>query len=298
MRSLALILAMVVPAALELSCVSQEAVGSFAGSSVAGLQKGDFVLRDMVASCTRTVRAEQLLDQFVLTPESARSLQICTDAIPSGQLLGVSKVLVAYFSALGELAASGTSSKAAAQDASKGADAMKAKASSTTNTAVQQLQEAQSSANSLAKILDNLATERLREKAIRNALTEADGAVANLTQMLEEAVAQDYVGQLLLDERNKDANRFKRLAENPAPKPVFSDLLTLNAQWTQVSAALDARAAAAHAYMEMLQQIRNGHAALVRQAHSTGIKSKELGPALAPYSASVAELETHVGKFF
>jgi hypothetical protein len=295
MRPITLILAIVLPAAFELSCVSQDAVGAFAGSSVSGLQKGNLVLRDIAASCTRTVLAEQPFDQFVLTPESARSLQICADQIPTGQLLAVSKVLVAYFSALGELAASGTSSKATAQDAGKGADAMKEKTSGTGPASAQQ---ALSSASSLAKILDNLATQRLREKAIRNALTEADGAVANLTRTLGEAIAQDYVGQLLLDERNKEAIRLTRLANNPTPKPLFGDLLTLNSQWRQVSATLDARAAAAHFYIETLEQIRNGHAALVRQAQSTGLKSKELGPALAPYSASLAELEIQIQKFF
>jgi pyruvate/2-oxoglutarate dehydrogenase complex dihydrolipoamide acyltransferase (E2) component len=307
-RSSAVLLAILLPATLQLSCVSENAVGKFAASSVAALQKGDLVLGDMNGSCERAVRAQQPIGRFVLDDDTVYSLGICTDQIHTKDVLAISKVLIAYFSALGELASSGASSKPAAQEASKSASAIQTKpaameehmkpAPMETKSASTDLQQAKSSATSIAKMLEELATEHLRQKALKNALTESDADVANLTQVLEDIVREDYLGELLTDERDKEANRFTRLANNPSPKPAFADLLTLNAQWEHVSKDLQERTAAAHAYIEALQQIRNGHAALVRQATIGKVQSKALDPALAPYSASLVELEPQIGRPF
>lgn len=307
-RSLVLIFPILVATAVELSCVSDDAVGKFAGSSVGSLQKGDLVLGDMTGSCERAVRAGQPIDQYVLDGDTTRSLKVCSDQIHTKDVLAISKVLCAYFSALGELASSGASSKPAAMEASNGAKAIQMKpaametqkkgASTEAQPTAPDLQQAKSSADSIAQVLEELATERARQKALKNALTKADADVANLTQVLEEIVSQDYLNELLADERDKEANRFTRLANHPAPKPVFGDLLTLNAQWQQVSTGLDERTTAAHAYIDALQQIRNGHAALVRQAKMGKVRSRELSPTLAPYSESLAELEPQIGKPF
>ena len=307
-RSSALAFAVLIPITFEVSCVSEDAVGKFAGSSVASLQKGDLVLGDMNGSCERAVRAGQPIDQYALDADRTRSVKICSDEIHTKNVLAISKVLTAYFSALGELAGSGASSKPAAQEASKHAAAIQMKppsmeahmkaAPAEAKPAGPDFGQAKSSADSIAKVLDQLATERIRQKALKNAFTEADSAVANLVQVLEDIISQDYLKELLVDERDKESNRFTRLANNAAPKPVFGDLLTLNAQWQQVSIRLDERTAAAHAYIEALEQIRNGHAALVRQSKMGKVQSRELGPALAPYSESLVALEPQIGKPF
>lgn len=325
MRSKGLIFATVLLIGFQISCASQDAVGKFAGSSVANLQKGDLVLSDMSDSCQRAVRAEQPIDEFSVDADTARSLQVCTDRIHTSGVLDISRVLIAYFSALGEVAASGTAAKPAAQEAKKSAAAIPAKSSakaaepakrsgnagsqgsesappkisaSATGGTAAELEQAKSSADEIANILDQLATEDLRHKAVKKALMQADPAVSQLTEMLEDIVQRDYLNELLVDEHDKEANRFTRLAKNPAPKPLFGDLLTLNGQWTQVTAGLDARTAAAHAYIEALRQIRNGHSALVRQAALGKLKPKDLSPAMAPYSASLSELDPQIGRPF
>ena len=126
-RSSALAFAVLIPITFEVSCVSEDAVGKFAGSSVASLQKGDLVLGDMNGSCERAVRAGQPIDQYVLDADRTRSVKICSDEIHTKNVLAISKVLTAYFSALGELAGSGASSKPAAQEASKHAAAIQMK---------------------------------------------------------------------------------------------------------------------------------------------------------------------------
>lgn len=308
-RSSALLLTALLFAGLHTSCGPDDAVGKFAGSSVSSLQKGDLVLSDMTASCQRTVQAQQPIDQFAVDPETAQSLQICVDHIHASSALDVSRVLVAYFSALGELASSGTAAKPAAQQAKQSAGAIPAKASAPaakrdkpTEPAkaevVADLPDAGSAAGEIAKILDQFATENLRHKTIKRALASADPAVAQLTQTLEDTVQQDYVNELLGNERDKLANRFSRLAKNPEPKPAFGDLLTLNGQWVQVTAGLDARVAAAHAYIQALRQIRNGHAALVRQLSTGKLRPKDIGAALEPYAASLAELQPQIGRPF
>jgi hypothetical protein len=315
MRSKGLIFATVLLISFQLGCASQDAVGKFAGSSVSSLQKGDLVLSDMSDSCQRAVRAEQPIDEFSVDSDMAKSLQLCTERIHTSGVLDISRVLIAYFSSVGEVAASGTASKPAAQEAKKSAAAIPAKSSGnstdrsaagrpTKASAASQegtaadLEQAKGAAGQIANILDQFATEGLRRKAVKNALLRADPAVAQLTQVLADIVQHNYLNELLVDEHDKQANHFTRLAKNPTPKPLFGDLLTLHAQWTQVTAGLDARTAAAHAYIEALRQIRNGHSALIRQMDVGRLKSKDLSPAMAPYSASLSELDPQIGRPF
>ncbi|MBV8069488.1 MAG: hypothetical protein JO270_06250 [Acidobacteriaceae bacterium] len=284
---------------VPVSCESQDAVGKFAASSVAGLQRGTLVLRDMPASCQRSVQAQLPVDQFLFNDEMARSLRICTDHIHVTEVLAISSVLTAYFSALGELASSSASPSPAAQEAGRDAKAIQTAApSGTAQPPGPSIQQAKGSVDQIAALLDDFATGRLRHKALKDALTKADPAVSELTQVLSRMVQEDYVNELLADERDKEANRFTRLAHSPDPKPAFGDLLTLNGQWVQISAHIDSRQAAAHSYIEALRQIRAGHATLARQFSLGKLKAKELDPALEPYASSLAELTTQIGMPF
>ena len=177
--------------------------GKFAGSSVE-LKRGSGVVGH-VRSCQRAVRAEQPIDEFSVDADTARSLQVCTDRIHTSGVLDISRVLIAYFSALGEVAASGTAAKPAAQEAKKSAAAIPAKSSakatepakrsgnaasqgsgsappkgsaSATGGTAADLEQAKSSADEIANILDQLATEDLRHKAAKKALMQADPAVS------------------------------------------------------------------------------------------------------------------------
>jgi hypothetical protein len=287
---------------------SSKAVSKFAASAVVSLEQGAAIFQDMQDSCVRTKEAQRRIDEFVAFDADAR--QTCKTSVHQDQLGEASKVLTDYFSTLGELASAGASAAAmnAMQEDKSGAAGSKTSAagSKAGATAVAAHETAggidfdalQTASSALANLVASGVTNGVKERKLEGALGQANESVARITQALGNVVQNDYIDLLLVDERNKQAIRFQKYAENRTPPASLSDLLNLNMQWAQVTAAIEARRSSARAYVLALRKVRDGHAALLAQVKMHKTSDKDLEPVISTYWLALADLGPKIAKGF
>lgn len=277
-----------------LSCTSAEGVATFADTADKALEEGPQIFRDIHDSCVRRHAVAEPIRPIFLTGvarnennthESNRlpaDPSVCARFAPQGEALAqASGVLSAYFRALQQLAAFNTStvsspSEQAAQNAATAA-----------NLTANQIADI----GKLAGLITRIFTAHYQHRHLIQDLREADPSISSVTQAFETIVSKDYQG--LLQEEQRAVTR--RYQDNGNAQTTALVLL-LNRAYSDDVADLNRRKTAAEAYVTALQQIREGHHTLAKNAGH--LSAKDLSIALQPYTAELQSLVPALQKSF
>jgi hypothetical protein len=268
--------AFLVPAS---GCVDLTAASKFASQSSQALTQGQAVLEDIEASCVRAHVAElpvpedkrQLFDPDLTSKATADPACVEYANLQPGEL-AVLKVLTDYFTALSELASTGTAS--AGKNASASAQTAKEKSHEPENVlkAVQ----------SLADFLGKVASEGYRERELDKAVRDRKDDVAAVIGGLKEIVQRYEDTSLKLEEKAMTDAAFDLLGKNDdrAVKALY------RTQWESAMALIAQKKAAANAFIQALDTIQQGYNSLT----STSLKAKNLPGIIQPFTDSLGSL--------
>ena len=261
------------------SCVSPEALKTFADSAQKGLAGGPLLFADMYDACVRRESSRPSLPSLpifvppgssVAAPKEPSTVAACARFDEEAkELTRVSDVLTAYFKAMERLAGFNASTVSAANEMSA---ENAATAGGLTYTQIM-------SAGKLANLLTQVATERYQRNHLIRYLREANPEVANITDALD-TVAKTYIS--LLDEEQQTLTARYQSVGDTSQGAV---LLLLNRAYSEDLSELHDRRTSADAYREALKNIREGHGKLVENAQH--LTAKELNSTLQPYISSI-----------
>jgi hypothetical protein len=188
----------------------------------------------------------------------------------SEALVRVADVLAAYFRAMQQLASFNTSTISGPGETAAQSAAIAATIDSTRAASI----------GKLAGLITQAFTDRYQRSRLTKYVQEADPRVTSITQALEDVVSKDYEG-MLRTERRAVLRRYQDVGDQ-TNGPVT---LLLNRAYGEDMTELDKRKASADAFVTALQQIRDGHHALARNANH--MDPKQLGVALDPYTGTL-----------
>lgn len=257
------------------SCAPPTAVAAFAGDAEKIADAGTTLFPDIHASCVRRHMAAAPVGP-IFFPASLRAadggslpeIPQCAAFVPEGKaLVDGSKVLSAYFRALEQLASFNSSS------VSEAGGQMGSNIALASGLNVTQID----SISKLSNVITEAFTESYRQRDLVNVLVEADPSIASVTRGFEDIVSKDYEG-LLREEQQTLPAQYQAVADNKNP----GTILLLNRAFSSDLKELRQRKAAAEAYVEALQQVREGHHTLAEKAKR--LKPKQLGLALQRYT--------------
>ncbi len=263
------------PAVLLVSCAPPTVVATFAADAEKTADAGAPLFSDIHASCVRRHRAAAPVSP-IFFPASLGAAEggtppevpQCAAFRPEGEaLVQESKVLSAYFRALQQLASFNSTSvtEAGAQTGSNIALASGLNAT--------QLD----SISKLASLITEAFTESYRQRDLVKVLVQADPSIASVTRGFEDIVSKDYEG-LLREEQQTLPAQYQAVADSKNP----GTILLLNRAFSSDLNDLSQRKATAEAYVQALQQVREGHHTLAEMAKR--LKPKQLGLALQRYT--------------
>jgi hypothetical protein len=266
---------LLIPALLLDSCVSPQAVASFAGNAEKTFEDGAVLFGDLHGTCERRHAAAAVVSP-IFFPAALRAasegnppeLPACAAFAREGEdLTKASAVLSDYFRSMQQLASfdSTTVSGPSAQGATSIAGT-----SGLNYTQVD-------SVSKLASLLTEAFTERYRQHDLVKILSRADPSIGSLTQAFEDIVAKDYAG-LLSEEQRSVAAQYQSVADTKVP----ATILLLNRAYLDDLNELNRRKATAEAFVQALRQIRDGHHMLAQNAKR--LKAKDLTVALQPFT--------------
>jgi hypothetical protein len=256
MRSRPLLLSLIALLLLQCACTNTAAIATFATQSEKALERGPAILIDINNSCLRRNVSDKPMTDYRTSPESNQTA--CAEfADTQKSLLATSLVLTDYFTAVSELASTGTTSvgknvkDAAAIVASAG------KFSAGVSGAV----------TDLASVLAQAAVDKYKSKHLLADLRKADPSITIIAGALAKIVKEDYIDHMLVVEQQSLTRRYETFLENvPASKdstPVVQVLL--QDRWTNDLRILAERRAAANSYITTLKTIATGHNTLTTQ---------------------------------
>lgn len=270
-------------------CTSPEAIANFADTSQRALQQGPAIFRDLHDSCTRRHSdAESIIALYLPRPagtsprNTPNENPVCTPFTPQGDALSKAEdVLAAYFRAVQQLASFNTStvsstSRQAAQNAAI-----------TARLPLNQVD----SLSKLAGLVTEAFTGGYQRSRLAQYLRRADPSISSLMRGFEEIVSEDY-DSLLREEQQTLTARYEKIGDirNSAT------ILLLNRAYTDDLNELNRRKAVAHAYVEALEQIRDGHHQLALNANR--LHARDLNLALQPYTTKLQTLMPVLQKGF
>ena len=275
MRRLTLSCVLLSTALYLASCASPQAVATFAGSAEKTLNAGSSLFTDLPASCVRRHLAADPVSPVYLPAKllaahsgAPPAVPQCAVFEPQGEALTkASRVVSAYFRAMQQLASFNSTTVSGPGDQ---AVAGIATASGLNTTQVD-------SVSKLAGLLTQAFTERYKEGSLVKIIVQADPSIASLTQAFEDVIGKDYEG-LLREEQQTLAMQYQTVGDLKDP----ATILLLNRAYTDDVNQVNARKAAADPYVAALQQLREGHHSLAKNARSLNVK--DLAAALQPYS--------------
>ena len=196
---------------LASSCVTQDAVTSFASQSSQALAQGQPILKDIEDSCIRQHLVEQAVPDNVNEVFNAAAFQKAASdpacaAYASDQPgeLAILKTLTDYFTAISELASTGTAS-------AKG-DAAGAKKSSAPPKVIDAVSQ-------LATFLGKVAAGGYQAKHLSSDIKSTDESVATVVDALIEIVQKRYVENQLAAEERDITETYKDLLRRPGAEP-------------------------------------------------------------------------------
>ncbi len=271
----------VIPAVLLESCAPPTAVATFAADAEKTADAGAALFVDIHASCVRRHMAAAPVSPIffpaALHAASAGAppeIPQCAAFKPEGEaLVQESKVLSAYFRALQQLASFNSTSVSGA-GGQTGFNIALANGLNMTQM---------DSISKLANVITEAFTESYRQRDLVKVLVEADSSIASVTQGFEDIVSKDYEG-LLREEQQTLPAQYQAVADSKDP----GTILLLNRAFSSDLNELRQRKAAAEAYVEALQQVREGHHTLAEMAKR--LKPKQQGLALQRYTDRLEKL--------
>ena len=263
------------------SCIPPQGIATFADGAAKALEGGNALFSDIHGSCLRRhvvlpthalffAPGSQLTESPVEPPELPQCASL---AAQSDALTKASNVLSSYFRAMQQLA---LFNNATAVDAGTQTGAGIALASGLNTIQVD-------SVSKLATLLTETVTERYQQHNLARILSEADPSVASITQAFEQIAEKDYLS-LLREEQQTVAAQYREVSDTKNP----ATLLLLNRAYGQDLDGMNTRKKAASAYVESLQQIREGHHMLAKQAG--GRNTKQLTAELRAYTTKLSGL--------
>jgi hypothetical protein len=274
LRTCAVVL-LIVSLLLLSSCSSLDAVANFATQSSQALAQGPAIFNDIGASCIRA----QLI-QGKSDADAATACAEFTDQTPA--MLAASKTLVDYFTAISQLASTGktASSKQKSADDQKAATkaAAKAPASGTLMKSV----------GSIITLIGKLAAEGYRVEHLQKDLNSVSGDVDAVLDALGKIGDQDY-SRVLAIEQQVYNRQFEDLGLLPAGDPSTKIIRVLVVDNESKEARLlAAKQAAAKAYGEAIQKIKDGHNKLLQ--HPGKLDAKDVPALIQPYTDDLSQI--------
>lgn len=268
-------------------CVSTDAVSKFATQSSQALAQGQPIVEDLEASCIRQHLAEQdipadlkkLFDPSAVKVAAADPACVDYAAVQPG-LLALLKVMTDYFTALSQLASTGTASTGK----SASTNAQTAKTSNSDSNVLSAL-------TNISTFLGQVATNGYREKQLAHDIEARDPDVAIVISALKEVVQGRYEKHQLDSEQNSITQAYLGLlskTSDPAIRALFRN------QWQADVALIDAKRAAADAFVKALDTIQEGHNKLATNAGK--INPKDLPALIQPYTDSLSNLAPSLQK--
>ncbi len=259
--------------AASLSCAPPQTVATFAEAAGAAVARGTPIFSDLYDSCVRRHDAAAPIaavyslkaEKSVSDPAGSGASACTVFAGERDALIRMATVLSAYFRAMQQLAEFGASSVTA-----PGTEAGAGAASAASLSLVQV-----DSVSKLSGLLVEVFTSGYQHERMATLLRTADPHVAVITQGLEKVAGSDYLS--LLDEEERTLKRRYQRAGGTSETAV---ILLLDRAYSEDMRQLQQRRASAAAYVEALQQIRDGHGKLA--LNSAHLNSKQLGLALQP----------------
>ena len=264
-------------------CQSTDEVSKFAANAGTTLQEGQSVLKDWGESCVREKLAQSSFSDFDSQRSEAEAACKSSNDVQNDQL-AIANALSKYFSALSQLAA-GTSSTAQVSDA----QAALSSASSSTPHYEQ-----------VVGFIGKWYTQTYTIKKVAGDVQAADSAVAALTGAQADVIEKNYAKRL---DREQDTLRqrytsflghVQRTPDLKAAEPVVT--VMFNSQWQADTRELDAKRAAAAAYVDALRKIRDGHHALAQK--NISYTAPGLRGLLGPYTAVLQNALMTIHKAF
>lgn len=264
------------------SCSSLDAVAKFASQSSQALAQGPAIFNDIGASC---IRAQ--LSQAKSEADAAAACAEFTDQTPA--MLAASKTLVDYFTAISQLASTGKTSKGKSTDSDK-QGAKKAAAKGTASGALMK------SVGSIITLIGKVAAEGYRVEHLQKDLKSVAGDVDIVLDALGKIGDQDY-NQVLTNEQQVYARQFQDLELLPAgdtSTKIIRALVMDNER--QEARLLAAKQAAAKAYGQAIQAIKDGHDKLLQ--HPGKLDAKDVPALIQPYTDDLSQIGQSFLKLF
>jgi len=268
-------------------CVTATAVSTFCASAATTLASAKPIFSDMKASCLRELDAREPIGSYKTSandPKMAPSIANCNAIGTQAEgATAAAAILSDYFSAINALASFGT--------AKAGSDAQTL--ATKTTAALGSGSAAQTAIGSMVGDLTSVFTSGYQLKKLESDLTRVSGNITAVSNGLVSIIQKNYIDQLLMDEENKTAARYKEFY-----KPSFSPeaQVMLEDRWKTDAAAIQAKRASAMSLISALQALSKGFADMATNAHK--LKSKELSGLLAPYVTQVQTLIPQIQKAF
>lgn len=271
--------------AVAWGCVNLNDVAQLTQLANAAKQTLPPVVADIAASCER----QNIL--FRDTPADERPpglhpLDCSAYEKLAGHITKDQSVLIAYFDALGKLAANKPLSYAQTIDTNVNAISGMTSLSSDAKSA-------NNAAQDLAKVLGDAVTSSFRGHKVNSLIERTNPAVQQLASDLGKVIGQDYLG--ILDNEGNELNTYY---QSPIAADGQSERLTLilvERQYEGDLAALHARKAAAAAYQKVMANLAAFHGKLYAEAErraSLHEIAQQIGPYLSDVKASITQLQT------
>ena len=264
---------------VESSCENASAVGQFASASAQALAQGPAVLSDLLDSCVREHTETDPREGFNPPNTDAIGMECQEYGGQVAVLLNDSQALTAYFTAIAQVAAVGSSTAGPVAPAVSAASVRDAPEGTGGSASPSQL------AAPLLSFLDQLATSGYRSKHLDKDVKDQHDNVNNLLTALSRAVTSAYYARLR-NEQDGIERFFSRLTEG-SNAPALPVRVLIRDRRDEHMSLIAARKRKAETYVAALQQIQAGNDKLKSAAH---IEAKDMPAVLQPYTSALGQL--------
>ena len=266
--------------------------GALAITGCADLQS----VRDFAKTSAATADYRQIVTDYSASPERQKRLQperyaAALDALAAERaeqarkLQAAQAVLVAYMSALGDLAADDLPNVDSQVDGLNKA-LEKAGFIGTGDAAIGK--ETASAASTIAKILVRAAMDHWRQARLEKIIAESHDSIQAVTAGLREMILQDFTRSLDVEAEATRKYFEATIAAATAADEAESVPPLAKVLWLDRQDAIAARRARLVPYAELLDKIGKGHADLA--AHKGTLNDKALAARLKQYSQDLRKL--------
>ncbi len=269
---------------MSIACMPPRAVATYAAAATRVTSEFPAIAGDMHASCLRFQsfslqrRGDGWYDEAML-----RSRCAATDTAVTA-IIGVNRVLAAYFSALARLA----DGKVVSTDT----EVKLLSASIIGRTGMSQAQE--SAVGALLQYVSSTLLDISRRPKLAQAVASQNANVIVVANGLRDIVSRDY-RQLLNNEETAANSFYRTIVREGRQREPLAAVLLMDVRDERAS-QLDARREALDAYAKALGTISSGHQKLYLRRNKLG--AKEMLAELAGHAETLDELAKRIEKAF